>query len=201
MGILTNNNTRIELPGASEIFTIHYWTDPSTEGCARSMLEWLDKRTEVKEYIVKLFTNHESLNSDIIELSQRLSGLDKMIMYGLNNGELHSYIPDLTYHGAPADIQYVDVRCSFDYTQYISGSLIITYLPFGSIEEKHVVGGEIQTDSLNAFVYRDELQDNNFIRIHNNTSMVSPIYATYHNTYALQPLRFSLLWDQNLCTL
>lgn len=201
MGILTNNNKNIELPESLEIFTTHFWTDPSTEECALEMLRWLDQRTEVKEYIAQLFINHESLNSNIVELSQRLSCLDKMIMYGLNNGELHSYIPALTYHGAPADIQYVDVRCSFDYTQYISGSLIITYLPFGNIEEKHVVGGEIQTDSLNAFVYMDELQNNNFAKVHNSTSMVSPIYATYHNTYALQPLRFSLSLNQNLCTI
>ena len=201
MGILTNNNTRIELPEASEIFAIHFWTDPSTEGCARCMLDRLDKRTEVKEYIADLFTKHESLNSDIIELSHRLSCLDKMIMYGLNNGELHSCIPDLTYHGAPADIQYVDVRCSFDYTQYISGSLIITYLPFGDIEEEHVVAGEIPAGQINAHVIKEELMSNGIARVYSNMIHVSTIYQTMHNTYALQPLRFSLSWNQNLYTL
>lgn len=201
MGILTNSNARIELPEASEIFLIHFWTDPSTEGCARCMLDWLDKRTEVKDYIAELFTRHEALNANIIELSQRLSCLDKMIMYGLNNGELHSCLPDLTYNGSCACINYVDVRCSFDYTQYISGSLNITYLPFGDIEEEHVVAGEIPAGQINAHVNKEELMSNGIARVYSNMVHVTPIYRTMHNTYALQPLKFSLLWNQDLCTL
>lgn len=201
MGILTNSNARIELPEASNMFTVRSMIDYDTNLCGQELLRWLDMRAEVKEYIAELFTRYEALNANIIELSQRLTCLDKMIMYGLNNGELHSCLPDLTYNGSRACINYVDVRCSFAYTQHISGELIITYLPFGDIEENHVVAGDIPAGQINAHVSKEELMSNGIAWVHSNVVHVSPIYQTIYNTYALQPLKFSLLWNQELCTL